>query len=179
MDLITERLTLRSFQEHDLDFFLGLEQNDFYIKYERDTIPSDEEIKEKFDGILINLESDKYSRFLITGSDGKQMGTVVLWRINEKINEWEIGWGILQKFTGLGYVTEAARRVIQFAFETLKIHRVVALCHANNTPSENIMKRIGMQKEGTFRDNRFLNGKWRDSLQYSITEDEYYQMKSK
>lgn len=66
MEIRTERLILREFNEKDYDFFLKLEQNEFYIKYEEDSIPTDEKVREKFDSILGNNKSEDKYRFLIT-----------------------------------------------------------------------------------------------------------------
>jgi len=173
MDIRTERLLLREFNEKDYDFFLRLEQNEFYIKYEEESIPTDEQTRKKFDSILKNNESkDKY-RFLVTrAEDGEPLGTVLIWCIDEPIREWEVGWGLRQEHTGKGIATEAARALLEFAFKKLEVHRIQANCNSNNIASEKIMERIGMKKEGTLRDTRILRGEWYASTIYSILEDE-------
>ncbi len=173
MEIRTERLILREFNEKDYDFFLKLEQNEFYIKYEEDSIPTDEKVREKFDSILGNNKSEDKYRFLITrAEDGEPLGTVLIWCIDEPIREWEIGWGLSEEHTGKGIATEAARGLLEFGFEKLNVHRIQANCNANNVASEKIMKRIGMKIEGTLRHTRFLRGEWCDSTIYSILEDE-------
>ncbi|XMB85245.1 GNAT family N-acetyltransferase [Mycoplasmatota bacterium WC44] len=173
MEIKSERLIMRQFNEKDYEFFLKLEQNEFYIKYEKDGIPTDEQTREKFDKILENNNSDLNYRFLITNiENNKPLGTVLIWCIDEKIKEWEIGWGLCLEHTGKGVVTEAARRLLDFGFEELKAHRITANCNAENIASENVMKRLGMKKEGTLRDTRVLKGKWYDSSYYSILENE-------
>lgn len=174
MEIRTERLMMIEFNENDYEFFLKLEQNEFYIKFERDNIPTDKETREKFDKILENNKKENNYRFLITKvKDNKPMGTILIWCIDEEIREWEIGWGLCQEHTGEGIITEAAREVFKFGFEKLKAHRIVANCNAKNIASENVMKRIGMKKEGTLRDTRILRGEWCDSCYYSILEDEF------
>ena len=173
MDIRTERLLLREFNEKDYDFFLRLEQNEFYIKYEEDSIPTDEQTKEKFDSILRNNKSEDKYRFLITrAEDGEPLGTVLIWCIDKPIREWEVGWGLYKEHTGKGIASEAARALLEFGFKELNIHRIQANCNANNTASEKIMERIGMKKEGILRDTRNLRGEWCASTIYSILEDE-------
>ena len=173
MDIRTERLILREFNEMDYDFFLKLEQNEFYIKYEEDSIPTDEQTRKKFDGILEKNKSEDKYRFLITrAEDGEPLGTVLIWCIDEPIREWEVGWGLSQEHTGRGIASEAARALLEFGFKELKVHRIQANCNANNIASEKMMERIGMKKEGTLRHTRILRGEWCDSTIYSILENE-------
>ncbi len=44
---------------------------------------------------------------------------------------------------GLGkeFASEAANLLLEFAFDQLRAHRVVAFCHAENTASVNVMKK--------------------------------------
>ncbi|WBW97026.1 GNAT family N-acetyltransferase [Oceanirhabdus sp. W0125-5] len=173
MDIKTERLILREFNDKDYKFFKKLEQNEFYIKYERDSIPTEEETREKFEGILEKNNSKDNYRFLITrAEDGEPLGTVLVWCIDKPIREWEIGWGLSQEHTGKGIATEAARALLKFGFDKLNAHRIQANCNANNIASEKIMERIGMKKEGTLRDTRILRGEWFGSTIYSILENE-------
>ena len=152
---------------------MKLEQNEFYIKYEEDSIPTDEEVRKRFDSILKNNESkDKY-RFLITRADDEEpLGNLLIWCIDEPIREWEIGWDLRQEHTGKGIASEAARALLEFGFKELNSHRIQASCNAKNIASEKVMKRIGMKKEGILRDTRKLRGEWCDSSYYSILEDE-------
>ena len=54
-------------------------------------------------------------------------GRVSLMLINESIREWEIGWAIHPAEWGKGFATEAAHRVLEFAFSELQAHRVVSI----------------------------------------------------
>jgi RimJ/RimL family protein N-acetyltransferase len=46
---------------------------------------------------------------------------------------------------GCGYATEAARALIQFAFETLNLHRIVATTEFENAASQAVMRKLGMR----------------------------------
>jgi RimJ/RimL family protein N-acetyltransferase len=52
---------------------------------------------------------------------------------------------IVRPFWGRGYATEAARAMIAYAFETMKLPRVLADTSADNERSQNVMKRLGMR----------------------------------
>jgi [ribosomal protein S5]-alanine N-acetyltransferase len=63
----------------------------------------------------------------------------------------ELGYWCAAAFRGNGYMTEAARAVMRFGFETLKLHRVQASHFPRNPASGRILERIGMRREGLLR----------------------------
>lgn len=56
----------------------------------------------------------------------------------------EIGWRLPEKFWGRGYATEAARAILEYAFERLGVGEVVALTTVKNVRSRRVMERLGM-----------------------------------
>ena len=92
-----------------------------------------------------------------------------LW--NETL-EWEIGWHFLSEHWGRGFATEAAKAVIKYAFENFKIHRLIALCCAENKPSVALAERVGMLKDGRMRENKLINGIYYDEYVFSVLKHE-------
>jgi len=62
----------------------------------------------------------------------------------------DIGWRLKRSAWGQGLATEGAKLCLTFAFETLSMDRVVSVCLAGNMNSENVMKKLGMTKRGSF-----------------------------
>jgi RimJ/RimL family protein N-acetyltransferase len=62
----------------------------------------------------------------------------------------DIGWRLKKSAWGKGYATEGAERCLEFAFEDLNLKKVFSACSKNNLKSENVMKKIGMEKMGEF-----------------------------
>ena len=62
----------------------------------------------------------------------------------------DIGWRLKKSAWGKGYATEGAERCLEFAFEDLNLKKVFSACTKNNLKSENVMKKIGMEKMGEF-----------------------------
>jgi RimJ/RimL family protein N-acetyltransferase len=56
----------------------------------------------------------------------------------------EIGWRLAARFWGKGYATEAARSLLDFAFNEKKIDAVVSFAVAENHRSTAVMRRLGM-----------------------------------
>ena len=61
----------------------------------------------------------------------------------------EIGWRFLPEYWGRGYAVEAARRVLDHAFNVLKLPEVVAFTTITNLPSQRLMQRLGMLRNPT------------------------------
>ena len=56
-----------------------------------------------------------------------------------------LGWIIHKDYRGRGFASEAARALVDFAFSSLAISRVLAQCDCKNAASFNVMKKIGMK----------------------------------
>ncbi len=61
--------------------------------------------------------------------------------------EIEIGWWLERELWGRGLATEAARAVLEFAWERAGLSRVVAIARAENRASRRIMEKLGMRYE--------------------------------
>jgi RimJ/RimL family protein N-acetyltransferase len=59
----------------------------------------------------------------------------------------EIGWRLAAAHQGLGYATEGARRVLEFAFGELGLAEVVSITTVLNRPSRHVMEKIGMVRD--------------------------------
>jgi RimJ/RimL family protein N-acetyltransferase len=70
--------------------------------------------------------------------------------------------------------TEAKHLMLRHAFETLGCVRVEFRAHALNERSRAAMERIGARYEGTLRRHMIRDhGDWRDTVYYSILDDEW------
>lgn len=85
----------------------------------------------------------------------------------------EIGYVINPDYWGMGFATETAKQLIGFGFEQLNLHRIYATCDPRNIASSKVLKKAGMIEEGRLREDILLKDGWRDSLIYSILEQEW------
>lgn len=86
--------------------------------------------------------------------------------------------GFLGYWTGAehinkGYATEATVLAMQFAFESLRLHRVNLWIAEDNAPSLRIVEKLGLRYEGTVIKALFLGGEWKDTKSYGIVVDEW------
>jgi RimJ/RimL family protein N-acetyltransferase len=80
----------------------------------------------------------------------------------------EMGYWLGKPFWGQGYATEAARRVLRYAFEELDLNRVFASHFAHNIASGRVMQKAGMAYEGTMRQHVLKWGSFKDLVYYAI-----------
>lgn len=80
----------------------------------------------------------------------------------------ESGYFFIPQFWDQGYASEALSTIHNFAFDELKLHKVVAGCDSENKASERVMVKCGMIKEAEFRKHHFHRGKWCDRLKYGL-----------
>jgi RimJ/RimL family protein N-acetyltransferase len=62
-----------------------------------------------------------------------------------------IGYGAARSHWGKGYMTEATRAIIEWAFQQPAIYRVYATTDVDNTASQRVLEKAGMQCEGILR----------------------------
>ncbi|MBE9140358.1 GNAT family N-acetyltransferase [Nodosilinea sp. LEGE 07088] len=79
-----------------------------------------------------------------------------------------LGYGLSARHQGQGYMTEAAQRLIAYAFDELNLHRLMANYMPHNYRSANVLKRLGFQIEGRAKDYLFINGQWQDHMLTSL-----------
>ncbi len=73
----------------------------------------------------------------------------------------------------MGFATEVSQMLIRIGFEELNLHRIFATCDPRNIGSKKVLEKNKMTKEGRIRESLLLKDGWRDSLLYSILEQEW------
>jgi RimJ/RimL family protein N-acetyltransferase len=80
----------------------------------------------------------------------------------------DIGWSMNQAFCGHGYATEAARLLLDYAFNERKLQRVTASMSAHNLRSIRLCERLGMRLEKTMRHAQPVGDGWHDVHQFVL-----------
>ena len=85
-----------------------------------------------------------------------------------------MGWSIARESWGQGLATEAARAIIDAAFDAhVNLNRIEATAHTENYASLRVMEKIGMSREGTLRLSRILRGEPHDEAYFAIVRREW------
>ncbi|HEX5317410.1 MAG TPA: GNAT family N-acetyltransferase, partial [Candidatus Kapabacteria bacterium] len=99
---------------------------------------------------------------------GKVIGTIDLHNLSLENRRMEIGYGLTKAFWGFGYMTEAVREVIRFAFEEMGFHRIEAECETENIRSLRVAERCGMSLEAKHKENEINKGRFVSNYVYAI-----------
>ena len=112
--------------------------------------------------------------FAITCDDADRViGAVSLVLVGFPANQAMIGYVLGRQHWGQGIMSEAVGAVIDFGFQTLKLHRISAACDPKNVASFRVMEKCGLRREGYFVEDKYIKGRWRDTLAYSILAREW------
>ncbi len=96
------------------------------------------------------------------------IGTICYWRMQKQHYRAEIGYVLHRAQQGKGIMGEAIKAVIKYGFETMKLHSIEANVNPANTSSMKLLEKNGFIKEAYFKENYFYNGKFIDSVIYSL-----------
>jgi len=147
----TERLVLRKPCLEDApDIFAGYARDPEVTRYM--TWLPHEDVDETYrivEQMLRHWEAgDAYAYAITQKPSDTILGMIALHPEGFKI---AIGYVLARAHWGKGYVTEAARAVIEWALQQPSIYRVYATTDVDNVASQRVMEKVGMQCEGRLR----------------------------
>lgn len=91
-------------------------------------------------------------------------------------NKAELAYWLSRKYQQQGIMTEAGRRVLQFTFQELGLHKVFVSHFSVNKASENLIKRLGFRYVGEQRAEFQKAGIWYDHKLYEMLEVEFAEL---
>jgi RimJ/RimL family protein N-acetyltransferase len=89
----------------------------------------------------------KYA-FAVCEPDGRPMGMSLLKDVDLSIGEAELGYWIGVPYWGRGVATAAAAATLDFAFDTLGLRAVRAVCLEDNPASLRVLAKLGFAESG-------------------------------
>jgi RimJ/RimL family protein N-acetyltransferase len=116
---------------------------------------------------------------VVTREDARLIGAVGLREIDVEHSQAEMGFWVGVQSWGRGYATEAARRVVRYAFEELKLNRVYAHHMVRNPASGRVVEKLGMKREGLLRQRVRKWGVFEDVVLLAILHDDWAQTSGK
>ena len=94
---------------------------------------------------------DFYQWAIVLDEIDEPIGSLSVVRINEAVDEVEIGYCIGEKWWRQGYTSEAFSRVIEYLFDEVGAKRICAKHDTQNPNSGRVMVKCGLEYEGTLR----------------------------
>jgi ribosomal-protein-alanine N-acetyltransferase len=170
IDLETKRLALKCIEQRDRDFLFEEYQNEFITRYQFDEEPMTD-IKEADELIKFYTmtEPRNQNRWVIIDKNGKnKMGSCGFHFWDKERNEVEIGFELLEMYSGKGYMTEAVEALIEFAKNQMKVNKIKAIVFVENDQCIRLVEKFGFKKVGkeecVFRGKVYLHDIYENRL---------------
>ncbi|MCM3226177.1 ribosomal-protein-alanine N-acetyltransferase [Terribacillus saccharophilus] len=124
--------------------------------------------RERIDRAIASAAEDTGYYYVIL-LDGDIIGIIMLSEVvRYNLQSSWIGYFLDKEQNGKGYMTEAVRQVVGFAFDELNFHRLEAGVMPHNIGSIKVLLKAGFHKEGIAKQNVKINGKWQDHQTLAI-----------
>lgn len=177
LSIDTERLILRPLKRGDIDDFLAyyaLPDVQRYLDWKvRDSI----EAKTAFEAMR------KHTRLMRPGdiltlaierkADGAVMGHVSLRWTDATAAQGEVRFALAPAYRRMGYASEAARGMLDHAFESYRLHRVFAVTSGHNERAAKLLRSLGMRLEAHYREHALFMGEWDEELHFAVLDREW------
>ncbi len=151
-NLTTDRLVLRQLNSDDATEIYLLRSDESVNKYlDRDkatVIDDATNFINKIKNAVAKNES-LYWAITIKGNNSL-IGTICLFSMDIEKDRAEIGYELMPKFQGKGFMQESISTVIKFAFDNLRIKTITATPTADNSKSVTVLERNNFKLDRNF-----------------------------
>lgn len=113
-------------------------------------------------------KKDFYHWAVVLKEMNEPIGSISVIEFNHKVDSVHIGYCLGSKWWNLGYTSEAFSGIIPFFFQEVKAKRIESRHDPNNAHSGHVMKKCGLQYEGTLRQADVNNQGLVDAAYYGL-----------
>ena len=173
----TNRLILRPFQLSDHSDMLEYQSNPDVVRYVPWPVRTSEQVQEALEKGLSSTRIEKQGDSILLSIELKESKKVIgqtnLNFVSEKDKYAEFGYVINPKFSGLGYVTEASKALISWAFANIDLHRIGAVMDQRNPKSRAVCERLGLRLEASHLEDDFFKNEWTSTWIFATLKSEW------
>lgn len=117
-----------------------------------------------------DFQNDKACNFFIFDLNNNIIGFINFFAfIRGAFHACILGYGLAETEQGKGLMSEALQLAIEYVFQELNIHRIMANYNPTNDRSGKLLRRLNFVIEGYARDYLFVHGEWQDHVLTSLT----------
>ena len=174
----SERLRIRRFKDSDLAPFMAYRNDPEVAHYQSWDSCAEQEARafiREMKSARAGVPSEWFQFAIESKETGALIGDCGLRVYEHEPYRAEIGFTLARECQGRGFASEAVSRLLDYAFEVLGLHRVVAIADCRNAPSVALLQRVGMRREGHFLENVWFKGGWTDEYLYAVLKNEWLQ----
>jgi RimJ/RimL family protein N-acetyltransferase len=173
--LHTKRLLLRPFGEADTDAIFALQSNSRVLRYWDSPPWKDRARADRFVATCRQMAQEGTGARLVVErvADGMFIGWCCLVQWSPDYRSATLGYCLAEPAWSQGFATEAARALLQWAFDSLGLNRVEAQTDSRNIASSRVLEKLGFLREGTLRQNCVVDGEVSDSSIYGLLRGDW------
>jgi len=171
-ELESERLIFRKIYLSDAKEIFSIRSNDDVMKFM--DVPRHLSISDSEK--LINVSEESYKKetginwAIIEKDSNSFIGYIGFIRIFSEHCRAEIGYVLKPEYWGKGYMFETINKIVRFGFKEMNLHSIEANVNPLNERSQKVLERVGFKREAYFRENYLFDGKFLDSVIFSLLE---------
>ena len=175
--LETERLQLRHFCDSDLKDFIAYRSDPLVARYQGWEVPYELETGRAFIDEMKNALPGTLGKWFQAAIEIRSLRTLLgdcaFHILENDRRQAYIGITLAHPFWGKGYGQEACRRLIDYLFYELNLHRVIAESDVDNVASYTLLERLGFRREAHLLENIWFKGAWGSEFHYAMLEREW------
>lgn len=155
--LNSKRLRLRGLDKNDVAFIKSLRSNPSVNRYlNRPSGISQKEAEAFVQKVLKGIESGSFRFWVVERQDENELiGSICLWRFSADGLSAELGYELLPEHQGQGFMSEALKAVVDYAFKSRGLLRLSAYTHKHNAASIKLLIKHGFKLLPEVRDEGF------------------------
>ncbi len=177
-ELTTERLRLRHLTRDDTADYFKIRSNETIMKHiGRPLAKTYDDVHLVIDRTIDTMKKQEGICWAIClKEDPRVIGTIGFYRSQMEHYRTEVGYELHPDFWKKGIMSEAMRAVLDYAFNVMNFHSVMANIDPKNTNSSNVLVRNNFIKEAHFVESHFQNGRFTDTGIYSLLKSRHLAM---
>jgi RimJ/RimL family protein N-acetyltransferase len=174
-ELETDRLLLRRLAADDVEQVYRLRSDPETMKYiPRPLVTDHEGAMHHINHINDLIDKNEAINWAITLKGNPEfIGIIGFYRTQKENFRSEIGYMLLPEYSGKGIVTEAINVALRYGFYEMHLHSVEAVIAPENEASERVLQKNSFVKEAHFIENEYFDGKFLDTVIYSLLKRNY------
>jgi len=188
ISLETPRLIIRQFRASDLDSFVAYRSDPEVYRYQGWKTPYLREDGMEFidraklaipgtPGEWLQLAIERRPLALGERAEGEGMiiGDIAFHITRSNPRQAYLGYTLARSAWGQGYASEAVRKILDYLFRVLDLHRVIADCDVDNSASIRLLERLGFRREAHYLESFWLESesRWGSEYLYAMLQREW------
>lgn len=146
MHLETDRLAIRPFRPDDLDAYSKIVADPDVMRLLTGRPQTFDEARQYIDECIASEAENGFSRYAVLLKATNELIGFCGYRLID--DEIDFGWRYARRQWNMRYGTEAARAVMKYGLDVLRLPLLVAVALPENAASIRIMQKVGMERDG-------------------------------